>query len=486
MENKQEFQTGDQGLLPFDPIVIVRDVLRKWFLILVVAVCVGVAAFVLVDRQYTPVYESSATLVITTHSSFTTVYDNINSTTSLASVFSEILNSSVLRKKILEQLQMTNFSGKIVSSVIDQTNLLTLKVQSNDPRTSFMVIQAIIENHEIVTYDVMGNIAIEVLQYPQVPAAPINSNNAWGAMSVMIVAAIGACAVLAFLSVFRDTIRSRTEAERKLDCWCLGEIHHERKFKSLRDLFRRRKKSILITKPETGFRYVSTIGRLCRRVEQHMHNGKVLMVTSVMENEGKSTVAVNLALSMAKKHEKVLLIDCDLHKPACRKILEAPRAEYCVNDVIAGTAALEDAVVTDRLSRLNLLYAKKVDGTVAGDIINSGGLKTMLRQARELYDFIVIDLPPMSVTTDSEYIMEYADASLLVVRQNEVSAGAVNQAISVLQNGRARLLGCVLNNVYVSFLTTGEGYDGGYGSRGYGHYGKYGHYGAYASNKTYQ
>ena len=491
MVNKREYYFYEEGLL-FDPVVTVRDVIRKWFLVVVLTVFFGVAAFIAADLLYTPVYESSATLVVTTHTSFTTVYDNINSATSLAAVFSEILNSSVMKKSILEQLNMTEFSGSITASCVDSTNLLVLKVRSSDPRTAFTVIQALIENHEIVTYDVIGDISVEVLQYPVVPTAPQNPSDAWGVMTrAIVLAAVAVCAVLAVLSLFRDAVRSRSEAERKLECWCLGEIHHERKTKSIRDLLGRRKSGILVTKPETSFRYVTTLSKLCRRVRQHMRGGNVLAVTSVAENEGKTTVAANLALSMAQKWGKVLLIDCDLRKPACYAIMEASLPKFCINDCLEGKAELKDAVVTDRLSGLHVLYARKAPGTTAGDLLNAGGLQALIRQAREEYGFVVIDLPPMSVATDSEYIADYADATLLVVRQNGVVAPELNHAISVLENLHARLLGCVLNNVHTSFLTSGEGYSGRYGSRGYGNgkygkYGKYGHYGAYASSKNVQ
>ncbi len=491
MDKKQTY-SFEQGLL-FDPVVTVRDVARKWFLILVLTVFIGVAAFILADQLYVPRYESSATLVITTHTSFTTVYDNIDSASSLASVFSEILNSSVMRKRILEAMNMTDFSGTINASCVEQTNLLSLKVCSSDPRTAFMVIQTIIKNHEIITYEVLGDIAVEVLQYPVVPTAPVNPSDMWTVMRrAMILAVIGVSAAFALLSVFRDTVRSRLEAEKKLECWCLGEIHHERKTKSIRDLFSRRKSGILVTKPEISFRYVSTLNRLSRRVRQHMRGGNVLAVTSVAENEGKTTVAANLALSMAQKWGKVLLIDCDLRKPACHTIMEVAKPKRYINDVLAGKAEVADAVMTDRLSGLRVLYAKKVAGTAAGDILNSEGLKTLIRQVREEYDFVVIDLPPMSVAADSEYVAEYADASLLVVRQNGIGAAEANRAISVLENVNARLLGCVLNNVYSSFITSGEGYGGSYSTRGYGSYGKYGkygkygRYGAYASGKNIQ
>ena len=75
--------------------------------------------------------------------------------------------------------------------------------------------------------------------------------------------------------------------------------------------------------------------------------------------------------------------------------------------------------------------------------------------------------------------MELVDATLLVVRQNFAAASSVNRAISVLQSGNSRNLGCVLNNVYTTYISSGEGYAAGYGR--YGSYGKYGKYGRYAS-----
>lgn len=491
MDYENEFQPDVQQLLPFDPIVLVQDVLRRWYLILIITLLCGVASYIYNDATYEPVYQSSATLVITSHGGTTTVYSNLDSAKKTADVFSQVLNSSLMRKTILEELGVDSFQGSISANVIESTNLMTLRVTANDPRTAFLVIRALLEHHEVVTYEVIGDVSVEVLQPPTVPTGPINYSGAQSAMKRAMIMALAASVLLfAFLSYIRDAVRSLNEAERKLDCWCLGEIHHEIKLKSIRDWFSRKKRSILITNPDTGFRYVTTITKLRRRVEQHMHHKKVLMVTSVVENEGKSTVAVNLALSMVKKRRKVLLIDCDLHKPACRKILEQPVPEYFIQDVIRGTVPLNQAVLTDRRSGLDLLCAKKVSNQVAGDLLASGGLAAMLEQAREAYDFVVIDLPPMSVATDPEYLMEYVDASLLVARQNAVTAPVLNKAIGVLQRGNAKLLGCVLNNVYASRLSSGEDYGngyrwyGGYGKYGnHGRYGKYGRYGAYAGSE---
>lgn len=488
MENSEQFQMSDQELLTYDPIVLVLDVLRHWLLILVVSAMVSVCAYIISDISYTPVYQSKATLVVTTRGSTGTVYNNLTAASELASVFTEVLNSSLMKKTIMEELNLAEFSGSITASAVGSTNLLNLQVQAQDPRTAFLVIQALIDHHEVITYDVMGDVIVEVLQHPTVPSGPANTFSPTSLMKrVMLLAAAALAALLLFISFVRDSVRSRKEAEKKLNCWCLGEIHHETKSKTFADWLKRRNKSILITRPEAGFRYVSTMGKLRRRVEQHMRGSRVLMVTSVLENEGKSTVAANLALAMSKKYSKVLLIDSDFRKPACRKILDLGKPKACVQDVIFENASLSDAVIQDRLSRLHVLCAKKVPAQTAGDLINSEGMEKLIEQARLKYDFVIIDLPPMSVASDSECMMEYADASLLVVRQNEATASALNRAIDVLSSGNAKLLGCVLNNVYSTYISSGEGYQHPYSHYGsYGKYNKYGKYGAYASAESKQ
>lgn len=485
MEQEKELQPFDRSLLPFDPIVLLRDAVKKWALILVVAVICGMCAYVYTDSGYVPYYDTSATLVLTTRGSASTVYNNLDATSSLATVFTEILNSSVMRNNILDELGMDSFNGSINASAIESTNLLTVRVRAGDPRTAFRVIKVLLEKHEIVTYAVIGDIVLEVLEHPTVPVRPSNAVSSSRSM-VSVTIAVGAAMFLLMLVVayFKDVVRSSEEAEMKLDCWCLGEIRHERKRRTVKEILTRQKRSILITHPETGFRYVTTMSKLRRRVEQHMRGGKVLMVTSVMENEGKSTVSTNLALAMAKKYSRVLLIDLDLHKPACRKIMDHEAPKFWTHDVIKGDADLAEATRTDKLSRMDMLFAKHCTPQEAGELINSDGLPALLDRARELYDFVVIDLPPMAIVPDPETVMEYADASMLVVRQNGVKVTDLNRAIMDLQRGKAKMLGCVLNNVYSTDILSGEGYGTGYGRYGgysrYGRYGKYGRYGAYA------
>ena len=199
-----------------------------------------------------------------------------------------------------------------------------------------------------------------------------------------VLAAAGTIALLAMLSYLRDTVRSGKEAREKLDLDYLGEISHENKYKTLGSRLRRKKTSILITNPVTSFRFVETIRKLRRRVEQYMDGGKVLMVTSLMENEGKSTVAVNLALSMAQKNRKVLLIDCDLRKPACHAVLEQKKFSSGIKEVLQAKAGLSDAILRYKRTNMDMLLGHKGDRNV-GDLLASDRMDALLNWARENY-----------------------------------------------------------------------------------------------------
>jgi len=471
MENRNELHTAEGGLLSFDPIVLLQDVAKRWLAIVAVALMVGVGAYILTDMSYEPSYQTKTTFVVTARGSSATVYNSLTSTSNVAAVFTELLNSSILRKTIVQEMGVPSFSGRIATSVIPNTNLINMTVTASDPMTAFRVAQTIIDHHETLTYQVVSDVVIEVLQSPSVPTMPVNFADAAGQMrKMMVLAAMAMVMLLAMASFLRDTVRSGKEAREKLDCDYLGEIYHEKKYKTVTSRLRKKKTGILITSPVTSFQFVETVRKLRRRVEQHMESGQVLMVTSLLENEGKTTVAVNLALAMAQKQKKVLLIDCDLRKPACHILLEQQKFHSGIKEVLRGTASLSESILRYKKTNIYLLLARKGDRNV-GDLIASERMEVLLAWARNNYDFIILDLPPMTAASDAEGMTGLADASLLVIRQNMASTAALNKAIADLDGDKGKLLGCVLNNVYETWLSSGQGLRFGAQRNNYGHYG---------------
>ena len=467
MEHQNNNSQQDSRFLLFDPIIVIQDVCKRWMLILLAALVVGFGAYVYADLSYTPQYTLTTTYVVTARGSTSSVYSSLSSTSSLAAVFEKLLNSSLMRKTIQQETGEASFDGQITASVIPETNLINVVVTADDPRTAFLTSQAINDHYDKLTSLVIDSTALEPLQLPTVPTAPSNRADAAGEMrQAAVIAAVIATALLAVMSTFRKTIRSEAEALKVLSCDCLGELPHENKHKTLLSRIRRRKSAILITNPATSFRFVETIRKLRRRIERLMHHRKVIMVTSLLENEGKSTVSANLALALAQKHAKVLLIDCDLRKPACHIIMESEAVENQLSDVLAGKQSLASAVIRDKKSSLDLLLQVRAIRN-SGDLIFSAQMRALLAEARREYDYVVLDLPPMAAVSDAEGMMEFADASLLVVRQNVSPSPAVTKAVNALASGKAKLLGCVVNNVYSSKLFSGseQGYGYGYNRR---------------------
>lgn len=482
-EEKMTAQDEQIELLSFDPIVAVLDVLRRWYLIAAVALIAAMGVYTATELTYEPQYTTETTFVVSMQESSASVFQNLSATSNLATMFSEVLNSSLLRKTVNESLAPEQFTGRIEAAAIAETNLLTMRVTASDPRIAFLATQAIIDHHREVSYQVMGDIVLEVLQQPHVPGAPSNPMRALGnAKRAALYSAIGMCALLAAVSVMRDTVRSAQEARRKLDCRVLAEIRHERKYRTLRALLRHKKTSILITNPLTSFSYTETIRTLRRKIEQHMPDGgKTVLVTSVLENEGKSTVAVNLALSLAQKHRRVLLLDCDLRKPACCKILDLAWTGSGTADAARGITEAQKAVrAYGEGSSLDLLLeARSVHGSA--EIAASDGMAALIAWAKTHYDVVILDTPPMSAGPDAECLAELADAAVLIVRQNQAEAKRLNASLDALYATRAKVLGCVLNDCRESAFSEQGNYHYGYGYGGYGKYGKYGKYGRYGA-----
>ena len=479
MDTMQEEKITLEEAIPVGTILcVVRDVLRRWYLIITVALVAAMAAFIYADLSYTPQYTATATLVVSGGTTFTTTYQNLTAANETATVFTEILNSSLLRQKVTEETGITDFDGTITAGVMGGTNLLNVTVRGSDARSVFLVTRSLIDNHSVVSAEVLGNIVLEVLQEPVVPAGPSNAKNTGLIRLALVLGAAVTAGLLGLDAWMSDRLRSRGEADKKLTCRVLGELYHERKRRRLRDLLTGRKSGILITNPLISFLYSESIHKLSSRIDKLRRKGeRVVMVTSLLENEGKSTVAVNLALSWAAKGRQVLLMDCDLRKPACHKILDLTD-NGGMQKLLQGEGTMDELTLTVPDSTLHLLSGGKGVRN-ASALLTSAAMERLLREAAARYDLVIVDTPPMGMTPDAECISELTNCALVVARQNAAEAGALNEAVQALEKTGTHMLGCVLNNVYGAGGFAPVFHGGVYGYGRYGRYGKYNKYGYY-------
>lgn len=172
-------------------------------------------------------------------------------------------------------------------------------------------------------------------------------------------------------------------------------------------------------------------------------NLQIIVVTSSIPGEGKSTIALNLAYSMSEMNKKVLLIDADLRRSTIHKKLNISNL-VGLTDGIIQKLELKD-IVQKINDNLHVMTAGKIPPNPA-EIVGSEAMTVLLNYFREIYDYIIVDTPPVLSVTDSQLLALKADGTLLVVREGFVKAKLVRLAYEELEKVHVNIVGTVLND----------------------------------------
>ncbi len=214
---------------------------------------------------------------------------------------------------------------------------------------------------------------------------------------------------------------------------------------------------------------------------------KVIQVTSPVPGDGKSTLASNLAVTMAQSGRRVLLIDADLRRPRVAKIFGID-SEVGVAAVVSGKAEIDDAIMAGPVPNLSILPGGKRPSNPA-EILSSERFKNMVDMLRDKFDLIIIDTPPLLAVSDPGAVAGIVDGVVLTMRLRRNVKPLAARAKSILESVGANLLGVVINGVsseagygynydyndYRYAYKYGSNYRSGYGYRyGYGNY-RYGY-----------
>lgn len=462
----------DSGLVPqIDLISMLKDIAKEWWAILLLSLAIALFADIWVNATYQPEYKTSTTFVVTAKGMNTNVYQNLNSTQQLAQQFTEILDSNVLKKKVAQDLNMSSLNIDSSVDLVPETNLITLSVKAGTAVESYRILQSIMKNYNTVSDYAIKNVIIETIQSPAVSMAPVNPLNEKKTMVIAFIAAVAVLMVLvAGISYLRDTIKNPKDVTSKLDTRLLGSIYHEKKSKSLKLRKKKEFVSMLISNPLRSFQYAESNKMMASRVRSYLdkENAKTLLVTSVMENEGKSTVAANLALGLAQEGNRVMLIDCDFRKPAQYKIfdMEGKNGDD-LGKVLTGKAGTENLIRNWNDTNLYMILNRTSSNSIEA-MLKSTTLRQIVGFCRQNMDYVIIDTSPLALVSDTEELAQMADASVLVVRQDTVLTKDINDAIDILNNTRGKVLGCVLNDASSSQITGSTahyGYGGYYEKR---------------------
>ena len=298
---------------------------RLFWLPLILAAALGAVSGWHQWRSYTPMYASEVTFTIQMTDSalsdlagMTAYYDKATAE-QLSKTFPYLVQSDVMQSKLRQELGVEWINGSITAKTVNNTNLFSIRVTSSDPQAAYDILNTVIRVYPEVADYVIGSTRMNLLTEPAVAQQPYNSFNPARtvAKGAVMGAVLGLLAVLAY-AFTRRSIREAEDVRQMLNQTCLAALPHvtlKKRSGGTQTL------CILNSKVPGAFQECVRGMRLKFLREAEKHQAHVVMVTSTLPGEGKTTAAVNLALTLSRSGYRVILMDLDLRKPSVKQAL---------------------------------------------------------------------------------------------------------------------------------------------------------------------
>jgi capsular exopolysaccharide synthesis family protein len=172
---------------------------------------------------------------------------------------------------------------------------------------------------------------------------------------------------------------------------------------------------------------------------------KTILVASAAHNDGRSTVAANLAIFFARAGEQVILVDADLREPALESLFGA-RSSFGLADLLRRDTDVDEALINTDVANLRLVPAG-FPPSDPSELLASASMGRALGSLRAQADIVIIDSPPMFAATDAAVLASRVDATLIVVAAGRTSERVLLGSVHELRSARASILGIVVNHV---------------------------------------
>ncbi len=173
------------------------------------------------------------------------------------------------------------------------------------------------------------------------------------------------------------------------------------------------------------------------------YNGKIIAISSPNASEGKTTTAINTAITFSQLNKKVIIVDTDSRRPSVHQKLKLTNDIGCL-DIITDKVALEDAVKHHN-EYLDVLTVGSASNSA--ELFSSAGFDKLLLELRDKYDYIIVDTPPVNLVSDSLVVSQKCDGLLLVIRTGVTTYNTFNEALANIKKLGIKLFGTVMNGV---------------------------------------
>lgn len=433
---------------------------------------------------------------------------------------------SRIQSKLKEKNPDSNYGkGEIENSLDIATveeginGFFKVSVTSSDKAYCERALNVVLEEFPEYVGEFDNSISIKVIKNPSAPIITNSDQAMTNALYGFIIGAAIVALIIFIITLSTSTVTSLEYLRREVNVKVLGSVPLLEKQVGL---FGKKTKtpqgSLLITdSSKVSFAFVESFKSIRTKLEnvKSEKGYKAFVVTSTYEDEGKTTVAVNIACSLAQKGKSVLLIDSDLRKPAVLHAVGVKSdTNYGLIPIIKGTSTYVDSIKFIKSLGIFVLPTGGIS-LKSTEVLDTEKVRNVIEQARREFDYIIIDSPPSNVVTDSLVIAPLADGIIYSIRRDYAKVADINRTLEEIRSADIDVVGAIFtmsgneensryykrkgylryggyygrrkrkNSGYGSGYGYGNGYgygDGyGYGNGyGYGGYGGYGYgYGGY-------
>lgn len=454
---------------------VFRAILASWKIVTPVLLFVTIVSAVYARITYDPVYESRTSFVVSKELNGEKNFQyNINAADELSSSFESLLYSDVMTEALCSDIGEDALPAEITAGRIGTTNLFTVYVRGNNPDDVEKVLQAFLDNYAKVFKASMMDINLDVVENPEKPEICNKPQYlrdivyADGAVLIIYFAIIG---IVVF---FRRTVTKEEDIKKWLRSTCLGTLPYIKAVAG--------QGGMLIT--ADGSRYSEMkegIGSVRRKIERVKEKTgyKSFLITAACKGEGTTTVAANLALSLAYRGYRTALVDMDFHSPRVKELFHFTedrkhQPSIDIGDIIYGSYQ------SDACPNLQVYTIDKPTAHIS-KILNSRRLYKFIPVLAGKYDYVIVDAPPVLERNDALALGKIVNSSIFVIKEDRTSVTDLIEAMERLGEMSGYVAGCIINGskTHVSRYGYGYGYGYKYGRYGYG----YGYGRGYGSRK---
>ncbi|TFB75824.1 polysaccharide biosynthesis tyrosine autokinase [Cryobacterium glaciale] len=431
-----------------EPIDYLRTITRRWLLIIIVGLLGGAVAWGYA-ASLPAQYQATNSVFVTSDRGETTseLLQTSTFTQNLVESYAQLATTPTVLGPVINQLGLDISTQALASRVSAVTPLNTVFI--NITVTSRSAAQAVdladavsdslataVENLAPKGPDNLPSITVKTVSPAQLPGSPFAPNTQLIVLTGLLLGlALGVLYALA-REVFDTRVSTEKDLDRVSSDPLLGKVGRKKRTDPAGLVMR--------VMPH------SAMAESYRRVRANLEFIDVdspprsAVVTSAVTRDGKSTTAINLALAMAERSSRVLLIDADLRRPSIAELCDL-EGDVGLTTVLLGDVDPDDAIV--RWSDgLDVLPSGAVPPN-PGQLLGSDAMKTLMQRLLQDYDFIVVDSPPLLPATDALGLSHLTDGAIVVARYKSTTRQQLTTTLESLEAVNARILGIVLNQV---------------------------------------